>query len=126
MAGLAIARPGGVWVFGIHARVRGGHRARRRELSAPEFTERVTEGPAPGTAAHLPRALARLKHEGGVGRRLTGDHGVVVDDAEVAVEAFMDLDLTAGIGAPPRAVRNLHQARPKMHGVVAGHGAGCR
>src|SRR2546422_8395019 len=124
MAGrLAIARPGGAWVLGIHARARGGHRARLRERSAPELTERVTEGPALGTAAHLPRPLARLKHEGGVGRRLAGDHGVVVDDAEVAVEAFMDLDVTAGIGAPTRAARNLHPARPKVHGVVAGHGA---
>src|SRR5207249_7128215 len=86
MAGrLAIARPGGAWVLGIHARARGGHRARLRERSAPELTERVTEGPlrersapelaervtegpALGTAAHLPRPLARLKHEGGVGR----------------------------------------------------------
>src|SRR5437879_1416997 len=124
MAGrLAIARPGGAWVLGIHARARGGHRARLRELSAPELPERVTEGLAPGTAALLPRPLARLKHESGVGRRLTGDHGVVVDDAEVAVEAFMDLDVTAGIGAPTRAARNLHPARPKVHGVVAGHGA---
>src|SRR2546426_546936 len=124
MAGrLAIARPGGAWVLGIHARARGGHRARLRERSAPELTERVTEGPALGTAAHLPRPLARLKHEGGVGRRLAGDYGVVVDDAEVAVEAFMDLDVTAGIGAPTRAARNLHPARPKVHGVVAGHGA---
>src|SRR5437899_4192805 len=124
MAGrLAIARPGGAWVLGIQARARGGPRARRRELSAPELTERVTEGPGPGPAAHLPRPLARLQHESGVGRRLTGDHGVVVDDAEVAVEAFMDLDVTAGIGAPPRAARNLHPARPKVHGVVAGHGA---
>ena len=124
MAGrFAIARPGGAWVLGIHARARGGHRARLRERSAPELTERVTEGPALETAEHLPRPLARLKHEGGVGRRLAGDHGVVVDDAEVAVEAFMDLDVTAGIGAPTRAARNLHPARPKVHGVVAGHGA---
>src|SRR5205807_10032227 len=52
MAGrLAIARPGGAWVLGVHARARGGHRARLRERSAPELTERVTEGPALGTVS---------------------------------------------------------------------------
>src|SRR5256712_5376789 len=72
-----------------------------------------------GSASPTPVAHYRVAAD----RRLAGDHGVVVDDAEVAVEAFMDLDVTAGIGAPTRAARNLHPARPKVHGVVAGHGA---
>src|SRR2546422_11627347 len=35
----------------------------------------------------------------------------------------MDLDVTAGIGAPTRAALGADSARPKVHGVVAGHGA---
>src|SRR3989442_12731668 len=112
MAGrLAIARPGGAWVLGIHARARGGHRARLRERSAPELTERVTEGPALGPAAHLPRPLARLEHEGGGGRRLAGDHGVVVAHAAAAVEAFVDLDVTAAVRPPTQRARKRSPAR---------------
>jgi len=63
MAGrLAIARPGGAWVLEIHACGRWGHRTRRREQSAPELTERVTQAPAPGTPAGLTGPLARLEH----------------------------------------------------------------
>src|SRR3989441_1715674 len=58
---------GGAWVLGIHARARGGHRARLRERSAPELTERVTEGPALGTAAHLPRPSRGLSTKAGSG-----------------------------------------------------------
>ena len=88
-----------------------------------ERLARVVQGSAAGPAARLPRPLARLQHEGGVGRGLTGEQGAVVDDAEVAIEPFVDVDLTARIGAPPRAARDLHPACSEVHGVVASHDA---
>src|SRR2546422_568223 len=68
MAGrLALARPGGAWVLGIQARARGGPRARRRELSAPELTERVTEGHRPpgggGVRGRPRKATSEVREE---------------------------------------------------------------
>ncbi len=74
----------------------------------------------PGRHPGLPRPLARPEHEGGVRRGLTGEQGVVVQHAQVAIEAFADFDPTAGIGAPAGAAGDLHPARPEVHGVVAG------
>jgi hypothetical protein len=107
---------------------RGG-RASSRAQRAREGRDGGLQLPAPGALGILhPLAIAvgiapRREYEGGRGRRLHGEEGVLVEDDEAAIEELAQFDATAGVGVAAGSGRDLQPAGAQPHGVVARHHA---
>jgi len=54
------------------------------------------------------------------GRRLRGEDGALIQDAEAAIEELAQFDAAAGVGPVVRAGRQLDPAGPEADGVVTG------
>ena len=50
------------------------------------------------------------EHEGGRGRRLRSEEGVLIEDDEATIEELARFDATAGVGAAAGAGRDLEPA----------------
>jgi hypothetical protein len=58
------------------------------------------------------------KHEGGRGRRLHGEEGVLIEDDEAAIEELAQFDATAGVGVAAGARGDLEPTGAQPYGVV--------
>src|SRR2546427_9684124 len=63
------------------------------------------------------------EHEGGRGRRLRSEEGVLIEDDEATIEELGRFDATAGVGAAAGAGRDLEPAGAEPGGAGPGHGA---